>query len=70
MATKRERQDPFTAGKRSYRLGVPFDADFGSKFKGWGAVSAQCLYESGRLKAAEARKPPGSGQSTNRKTRK
>ena len=46
--------DPFTAGLRSYNRRQPFDPDFGAKCTGWGTVSAQCLYERGRLKAAEA----------------
>jgi hypothetical protein len=50
--------DPFTAGLRSYRRGLPFDPEFGQKCKGWGATSAQCLYERGRQKAAETEAKP------------
>lgn len=47
------RIDPFTAGKRAYLRGLPFDPEFGAKCAGWGPISAQCLYERGRLAAAE-----------------
>jgi hypothetical protein len=47
------RLDPFTAGKNAFLRGQPFDPEFGAKCKGWGTVSAQCLYETGRLKAAQ-----------------
>ena len=50
---RRAKTDPFTAGVRSYRAGEPVDPEFGLKCKGWGTTTAQCLYEAGRLKAAE-----------------
>lgn len=53
----RMESDPFTAGLRSYQRGLPFDPEFGQKCDGWGAISAQCLYERGRLKAAAAERP-------------
>lgn len=45
--------DPFSAGKAAYMRGAPFDPDFGRKCRGWSPISAQCLYERGRLAAAE-----------------
>ncbi len=50
--------DPFTAGLRSYKRGLVFDPDYGNKCQGWGPISAQCLYERGRLKAADAKPLP------------
>jgi hypothetical protein len=50
---------------RSYRRGAALDPEFGLKCKGWGTISAQCLYENGRLTAAKIaaaanpRKPKG-----------
>ena len=57
--------DPFTLGRRSFERGEPLNADFGSTFAGWPPISAQCLYELGRLKSASlaahaARKRPAS----------
>jgi hypothetical protein len=49
---KRIRPDPYSAGRRAYEKGEPFDPDFGLRFAGWGTISAQCLYEAGRLTAA------------------
>jgi hypothetical protein len=49
---KRLRHDPYSAGRRAYERGEPFDPDFGLRFAGWGTISAQRLYESGRLSAA------------------
>lgn len=49
---RRLKPDPYSAGRRSYEEGEPFNPDFGLKFIGWGTISAQCLYESGRLTAA------------------
>lgn len=49
---KRARPDPYSAGRRAFENGEPFDPDFGLRFAGWGTVSAQCLYEAGRLTAA------------------
>lgn len=46
------RIDPFTAGRLSFERGEPLDADFGSGCAGWPPISAQCLYEMGRLKSA------------------
>jgi hypothetical protein len=46
--------DPYSAGRRSYEKGEPFDPDFGRSFAAWGPISAQCLYEKGRLSAAAA----------------
>lgn len=46
------RIDPFTAGRQSFERGEPLDADFGSGCSGWPPISAQCLYEMGRLKSA------------------
>lgn len=51
---KRLRPDPFSAGQRAYQSGDPFDPDFGLRFAGWGTITAQCLYEAGRLAAAGA----------------
>jgi len=51
---KRLRPDPFSAGQRAYESGAPFDPDFGLRFAGWGTITAQCLYEAGRLAAAGA----------------
>jgi hypothetical protein len=51
----RLRFDPYSAGIRAYERGEVFDPDFGLRCKGWGTNSAQCLYERGRLKAAEQR---------------
>ena len=51
---KRLRPDPFSAGQRAYQSGDPFDPDFGRRFAGWGTITAQCLYEAGRLAAAGA----------------
>jgi hypothetical protein len=48
----RTRSDPYSAGQRAYRLGKPFDPEFGLNCDGWGTNSAQCLYERGRLSAA------------------
>jgi hypothetical protein len=55
MARKQHRPktDPYTAGIRSYRRGAALDPEFGLKYKGWGTISAQCLYENGRLTAAK-----------------
>ena len=50
--TTRHRLDPFTLGRRSFERGEPLNADFGSTFSGWPPISAQCLYELGRLKSA------------------
>lgn len=50
---KRPGPDPFSAGASAYRKGEPFDSDFGHRFPEWGIISAQCLYETGRLLAAE-----------------
>lgn len=44
--------DPFTSGRRSFERGEPLNADFGSNCTGWPPISAQCLYELGRLKSA------------------
>lgn len=44
--------DPFTSGRRSFERGEPLNADFGSNCSGWPPISAQCLYELGRLKSA------------------
>ena len=44
--------DPFTLGRRSFERGEPLNADFGSTCSGWPPISAQCLYELGRLKSA------------------
>lgn len=64
--------DPFTLGRRSFERGERLNADFGSTCSGWPPISAQCLYELGRLKSAslaahavgkrpkEARKPAAS----------
>lgn len=46
------RLDPFTSGRLSFERGEPLDADFGSTCSGWPPISAQCLYELGRLKSA------------------
>ena len=46
------RLDPFTSGRLSFERGEPLDADFGSTCSGWPPISAQCLYEMGRLKSA------------------
>ena len=46
------RLDPFTSGRRSFEKGEPLNADFGSSCAGWPPISAQCLYELGRLKSA------------------
>lgn len=46
------RLDPFTLGRRSFERGEPLNADFGSTCSGWPPISAQCLYELGRLKSA------------------
>ncbi len=51
---KRPRPDPFSAGQRAYERGDPFDPEFGLRFAGWGTITAQCLYEAGRLAAAGA----------------
>lgn len=53
MARKPSRSsiDPYTAGQRAIRRGEAFDPDYGLKCTGWGVISAQCLYERGRLKA-------------------
>ena len=48
----RHRLDPFTLGRRSFERGEPLNADFGSNCSGWPPISAQCLYEMGRLKSA------------------
>ena len=55
MARKQRRPklDPYSAGMRSFRRGAPLDPEFGLKYKGWGTISAQCLYENGRLAAAK-----------------
>ena len=50
--TPRRRLDPFTSGRRSFERGEPLNADFGSNCSGWPPISAQCLYELGRLKSA------------------
>jgi hypothetical protein len=49
---KRLKPDPYSAGRLAYERGEPFDPDFGLRFAGWGTISAQCLYENGRLSAA------------------
>lgn len=49
---KRRQPDPYSAGRRAYERGEPLDPDFGLRFAGWGTISAQCLYEIGRLSAA------------------
>ena len=46
------RLDPFTLGRRAFERGEPLNADFGSTCTGWPPISAQCLYEMGRLKSA------------------
>lgn len=46
------RLDPFTLGRRAFERGEPLNADFGTTFAGWPPISAQCLYELGRLKSA------------------
>lgn len=46
------RPDPFTSGRLSFERGEPLNADFGSHCTGWPPISAQCLYELGRLKSA------------------
>ena len=46
------RLDPFTSGRLSFERGEPLNADFGSGCAGWPPISAQCLYELGRLKSA------------------
>jgi len=46
------RLDPFTLGRRAFERGEPLNADFGSTCAGWPPISAQCLYEMGRLKSA------------------
>jgi hypothetical protein len=51
---KRPRADPYSAGLRAFEKGEPFDADFGRHFADWGIITAQCLYEAGRLVAAES----------------
>ena len=51
---KRLRPDPFSAGRQAYERGDSFDPDFGLRFAGWGTITAQCLYEAGRLAAAGA----------------
>lgn len=48
----RLRPDPYSAGRCAYEKGEPFDPDFGLRYAGWGTVTAQCLYENGRLAAA------------------
>ena len=60
MAKRRpgSKVDPFTAGLRSYARGIPFDPEFGPKCTGWGPISAQTLYERGRLQAAAERPKP------------
>lgn len=47
-----QRLDPFTLGRRAFERGEPLNADFGSTCAGWPPISAQCLYELGRLKSA------------------
>jgi hypothetical protein len=49
---KRLPADPYSAGRQAYERGEPFDPDFGLKFADWPPISAQCLYEIGRLSAA------------------
>jgi hypothetical protein len=44
--------DPYSAGIRAYLRREPFDPDFSLGCKGWGANSAQCLYERDSLAAA------------------
>lgn len=52
MTKRRNGTDPFTAGLKSFARGAALDPEFGLKCKGWGPITAQCLYEAGRLKAA------------------
>lgn len=49
---KRLRPDPYSAGRKAYERGEPFDPEYGLRFVGWPPISAQCLYERGRLAAA------------------
>jgi len=49
---KRLRPDPYSSGRKAYERGEPFDPDFGLRLAGWPTISAQCLYERGRLEAA------------------
>lgn len=51
---KRLRTDPYSSGRRAYERGEPFDPEFGLRLAGWPTVSAQCLYERGRLSAASS----------------
>jgi hypothetical protein len=50
---RRPKTDPYSAGIRSFQRGATLDPEFGLKWKGWGTISAQCLYENGRLEAAK-----------------
>jgi hypothetical protein len=52
-AVKKLRPDPYSEGRRAFERGDGFEPDFGLRFPGWGTISAQCLYEAGRLAAAE-----------------
>jgi hypothetical protein len=54
---KRLRPDPYSAGRKAYERGEPFDPDYGLRFAGWPPISAQCLYERGRLAAASGEAP-------------
>lgn len=49
---KRLRPDPYSAGRRAYQRGEPLDPEFGLRLAGWPTISAQCLYERGRLSEA------------------
>jgi hypothetical protein len=51
---KRLRPDPYTAGRKAYERGEPFDPEYGLRLVGWPPISAQCLYERGRLAAASS----------------
>ena len=52
LRRRARKADPFTSGRLSFERGEPLNADFGSSCSGWPPISAQCLYELGRLKSA------------------
>ena len=52
---KRLRPDPYSAGRKAYESGEPFDPEYGLRLVGWPPISAQCLYERGRLAAASGK---------------
>ena len=48
---KRLRPDPYSARRKAYERGEPFDPECGSRLVGSPSISAQCVCEEGRLAA-------------------